>query len=103
MNDGLNTQSRSKIISVLAACDKVERVVLFGSRALGTFRQASDVDLCLFGDQLETRDLTPMSFALEDLTVAQSVDLLIFDNVGSKTLREHITRQGIEWYNQKED
>lgn len=98
MNDGLNCQSRSEIISVLASCEKVERAVLFGSRAMGTFRPASDVDLALFGEQLEARDLTSISFALEDLTVPQHVDLLLFDQVGNETLREHIIQQGVELF-----
>ena len=30
--------------------------------------------------------------------MAQSVDLLLFDSIQDRTLREHIRRQGVEWY-----
>lgn len=36
MSDGLKVKHRAAIIATLAANDRVERAVLFGSRAMGT-------------------------------------------------------------------
>ncbi len=98
MNASLKETYRTAIVGVLASNEKVERAVLFGSRAVQSQRSASDVDLALFGDQLDLTDLAQMSAALEHLTVPQKVDLLLFNTVENQALRDHIVKNGIEWY-----
>ena len=56
MSDGLKEKYRRAIIDILSADEKVERIVLFGSRAMRTFRATSDVDIALFGDRLTLAD-----------------------------------------------
>ena len=98
MTDGLKDAHREAIIAVLAANDRVERAVLFGSRATGTNTASSDVDIALFGDRLTLTDQARLAAALEEIPMAQSVDLLLYDSIPDPTLREHIRRQGVEWY-----
>lgn len=50
MNDGLKVKHRELTCNVLEKHSKIERVALFGSRAMGTFTPTSDVDLALYGD-----------------------------------------------------
>lgn len=69
MTDGLKDRHRSAIHGVLSSNPRVERAVLFGSRAMGAFRPASDVDLVLFGDSLTLRDQFDLAVAMEELTV----------------------------------
>ena len=47
MTDGLKDAHREAIIAVIAANDRVERAVLFGSRATGTNTVTSDVDIAI--------------------------------------------------------
>ena len=42
MNDGLKDRHRREVIDILAAHPGVEKAVLFGSRAMGTFTPESD-------------------------------------------------------------
>ena len=98
MTDGLKDAHRAAIIAEVAANDRVERAVLFGSRATGTNTVSSDVDIALFGDRLTLTDQARLAAALDEIPMAQSVDLLLHDSIQSRTLREHIRRQGIEWY-----
>ena len=98
MTDGLKDAHRKAIIATIAANDRVERAVLFGSRATGTNTVSSDVDIVLFGNRLTLTDQARLAAALDDLPMAQSVDLLLYDSIESRTLREHIRRQGVEWY-----
>ncbi len=76
MTDGLKPAHRQAIIDALSANPKVERIVLFGSRATGTFTLTSDVDLALFGDDLTLSDQAALAEAVAELTVPQQVDLL---------------------------
>ena len=98
MTDGLKDAHRAAIIAEVAANDRVERAVLFGSRATGTNTVSSDVDIALFGDRLTLTDQARLAAALDEISMAQSVDLLLYDSVTNRTLREHIRRQGVEWY-----
>lgn len=101
MNDGLKDRHREKIIEIIAGNDKVERAVLFGSRAMGTYTSASDIDIALFGDALTLTDQADLSEKMSELTVPQKVDLLRYKNIKNKKLRQHIDKHGIEWLNRK--
>ena len=103
MTDGLKDAHREAIIAVIAANDRVERAVLFGSRATGTNTVSSDVDIALLGKRLTLTDQARLVAALDEIPMAQSVDLLLYDSLQDRTLREHIRRQGIEWYSRSRD
>ena len=81
MTDGLKDEHRAAIITTLAANDRVERAVLFGSRATGTNTMSSDVDIALFGDRLTLTDQARLAAELEEIPMAQSVDLVLHDSV----------------------
>ncbi|MYD89290.1 MAG: nucleotidyltransferase domain-containing protein [Caldilineaceae bacterium SB0662_bin_9] len=97
MNDGLKERNRAKIRQVLASHPGVERAVLFGSRATGTYRPGSDVDLALAGDGLTHTDLGAIGAAMEATTVPQMVDLVLWSSVGG-VLADHIRTFGVEFY-----
>ena len=100
MTDGIKDAHREAITAVIAANDRVERAVLFGSRATGTNTVSSDVDIALFGDRLTLTDQAHLAAALDEIPMAQSVDLLLYDSIRDRTLREHIRTHGVEWYAQ---
>ena len=43
-------------------------------------------------------DQARLCAALEELPMAQTVDLILYDSVRDRTLREHIREHGIEWF-----
>ncbi|MFZ4856298.1 MAG: nucleotidyltransferase domain-containing protein [Desulfuromonadaceae bacterium] len=55
MNDlpfGLSLAAVEKIRFVFASHPEVERAVLYGSRAKGNYKTGSDIDLTMFGNDL---------------------------------------------------
>jgi len=98
MDDGLKESHRQAIIRLFAAHPRVESVVLFGSRATGTYRPASDVDLALFGTGLSLDDLADLADGIERIPMAQQVDLLLFDQIENRALKEQIIQQGRHWF-----
>ena len=98
MNDGLKESYRKKIIALLSANPRVERVVLFGSRAMGTFSAASDIDLALYGVDLTLDDLSKLSAKIDRLPMPQRADLLLRRRIENKKLIQHIKEHGVEWY-----
>ncbi len=100
MTDGLKDKHRQAIIDILAANTRVKRVALFGSRAMGTFTTTSDVDLALYGDELTLTDQAKLAAAIDDLPMAQRVDLLLYKSIDNDNLKEHIRKYGVEWFRQ---
>lgn len=98
MSDGLKAKHRAAIIAALAANDRVERAVLFGSRAMGANTITSDVDIALFGQRLTLTDQASLAAACEELPMAQSVDLVLHSAIDNPALVEHIHSYGVEWY-----
>lgn len=99
MTDGLDQQDREIIIDILSSNERVERVVLYGSRVLGTFRPASDIDIALFGDSLTFSDVAQLAYSLEETTIPQKIDLLLYSTLTNHDLRNHIKESGVEWFN----
>ena len=101
--DGLKDEHRDAIVAVLSANKRIERAVLFGSRATRTYKATSDVDLALFGDQLTLTDLAKLADAIDELPMAQRVDLLLRNTISNKALLEQIERHGVEWYRRRKN
>ncbi len=101
MTDGLKDAHRQAIIAEIAANERVERAVLFGSRATGTNTVTSDVDIALFGSRLTLTDQARLAAALDEIPMAQLVDLVLCNSIRDRTLREHIRNQGVEWFERR--
>ena len=98
MTDGIKHKHRAAIVAAIAANERVNRAVLFGSRATGTHAVTSDVDIALFGDRLSLTDQARLGAAIDEIPMAQSVDLLLHRLIDNPALLEHIQAQGVEWY-----
>lgn len=100
MNDrtwGLRPEEIDRIRSVLAAHPKVINAAIYGSRALGTHRPGSDIDLTLSGE-LEWRDLQTIEAELDSLELPYTIDLSIKTQIENPALRDHIEHHGQTLY-----
>lgn len=95
---GLSSASIGSIRSVLSWSPRVVRALVYGSRAMGTYRNGSDIDLALFGGALTQDDLLVIDTAVEALDLPYNVDLAIFDAIEDPALRSHIERVGKQLY-----
>lgn len=77
---------------------KVEKVVLFGSRARGDNSERSDIDLCLFGD-ISHGEYAEIYMDIEEINTYLSFDILNFNELKKEELIKNILREGIEIYN----
>ena len=75
MNHGLSAITVDRIQSVLKRYPAVENALLYGSRAKGTHRPGSDIDLTLCGDGLDFSLLTRIDNDLDDLLLPYQIDL----------------------------
>ena len=94
MNHGLSDETVSRIRRVLSGHPRVEKALLYGSRAKGTHRQGSDIDLTLQGEALEHLDLAEIDAELDDLMMPYRIDLSLFADLSHPDLLDHIRRVG---------
>lgn len=92
---GIPDRTQGQITDVLALFPTVEKVLLFGSRAKGTHKRGSDIDLALIGDSLDRETMGRIDSALDDLPTPYTFSLVILDQRLDKELAAHIRRVGI--------
>ena len=98
MKFGLSDSTITKIQHVFAKYAQIEKVVVYGSRAKGNFRPGSDIDLALFGIDLDQQQCSDIAEELDDLLLPYMIDLSIFDQLRHSELKEHIERVGRIFY-----
>ncbi len=98
MSHGLPSATVAKICGVLARFSAVEKAVLYGSRAKGTFKPGSDIDLTLLGETLNAAELGAIGDELDELLLPYQIDLSIFHQIDNEELRRHIERVGKVFY-----
>ncbi len=95
---GLPLAAVEKIRRIFASHTEVERSVLYGSRAKGSCKNGSDIDLTMYGDDLNHSLLLKILDELDELLLPWMIDLSIFRQIDNASLREHIERVGVVFY-----
>lgn len=80
---------------------EIREVILFGSRAMGNYRQGSDVDLAV--QHTGNKDtITRLSSRLnQELPIPYHIDVIDFSTISNKNLLDHITKYGVVIYSKK--
>ena len=94
---GLSVDELGGILRVLAAHPKVSRAIIYGSRALGSHRAGSDIDLTLKGE-LEWADLQKIEAELDNLDLPYLIDLSLASQIENPALQKHIEQHGQTLY-----
>ncbi len=95
---GLKDSELTNLKALFAKNDRLERVILYGSRVKGTYKPFSDVDITLVGRELTHSDLNRMILDIDDLLLPYMFDISIFHTLKSSDLIDHINRRGIVIY-----
>jgi type I restriction enzyme S subunit len=98
MRFGLDEHTINKLIAAFEVNPKVDKALVFGSRAKGNYRDDSDIDIAVKGQNITLDDILSMSVAFEDKGITTKVDLLDYNTINEKDLVSHIDRVGIELY-----
>lgn len=93
---GLLDRDLKEINEILMSCPAVERAMLFGSRAKGTHRPGSDVDIALCGQTVGFDTVTKVHALLEDLSsMPYLFDVVDYTHLQHEGLKDHIDRVGV--------
>jgi len=98
MKYGLPEETIDKICDVFSRYPHIDKAVLYGSRAKGTFRNGSDIDISLAGEGIDLSLLNDISENIDELLLPYTVDLSSLSLIDNTDLLEHIHRVGIVLY-----
>ncbi len=98
LNYGLSQTVVDGITSVFVKHPNIQQAILYGSRAMDTYRPNSDIDLCLVGAQLTLTELLAIETDLDDLLLPYKIDLSLHNSIDNPELLAHIQRVGVVFY-----
>lgn len=92
---GLGPRDIASIQKALGSFPAVEQAMVFGSRAKGTHKKASDVDLAVKGSGITDDMIKRLSAILnEDLPLPYFFDVVRYESINNPELTAHIDRVG---------
>lgn len=91
---GLSDETCATIRTILARHPAIDQAIIYGSRAKGTYRPGSDIDLTLVGDGLDFALVSAVASELDESDIPYTVDVSDWNRIESPALREHIERVG---------
>jgi predicted nucleotidyltransferase len=96
-NFGLSARTIDLINKLFASFSEIEKVVIFGSRARGNFKPASDIDLAIYGE-ISDKLLRHIAFELEELPTPYKFDVLNYNDIDNIQLKQNIDKDGKAFY-----
>jgi len=102
MKYGLSEKQLKEIKDILASYPEVEEAVLFGSRAIDTYKEASDVDIAVRGKKVNWSLAAKIKDHLEEETYLPFFfDIIAYNTIKSDELKKHINTKGKTIYSRK--
>ena len=97
---GLYPTSLNELLSIFEKHKNIDEVIIYGSRAIGNYKEGSDIDLTLIG-KIDYSELFDIKDEIENSNIPYLVDLSIIQKLNSESLKEHIDRVGKTFYKKK--
>jgi len=95
MNYGLSDEDLVEIIQVISTFKEIEEAAIFGSRAKGNYKKGSDIDIGIYGEQINFDKIASLKYQLEEFgTLPFYFDIVDVSHLENAELKEHIKRVG---------
>ncbi len=90
----------AQMIAIFSGYPEIEKVVIFGSRALGNAKPGSDIDLAFIGNNLTLQIVSQIQNYLEEETLMPYFfDCIFLKTIQNQELLLHIRTYGKTLYN----
>ena len=98
MSFGLSKKTQQMICSVFQRHPGIDKAIIYGSRANGSYRNGSDIDLTLLATDLTSEQLDIVLMELDELNSPYMMDVSLYEQLQSIELKSHIDRVGRCFY-----
>ncbi len=95
---GLTHTDLHLIVDIIKAYPQVDEAIIFGSRALNTYKRGSDVDIALKGKGLGLTSSTISGILNEESPLPYFFDVIDYNLIDNENLKNHIDRIGQRIY-----
>ncbi len=95
MSTNLEPQILEQIKNAITSNPKVQKIILFGSRAKGIAKNGSDIDLALVANDINFKDLCTIGVRIDELNLPYQVDIIDYNTLSNQELKSHIARVGV--------
>ena len=86
------------ITDILQKFPDVQTATIFGSRARGTYKNASDIDIAIHAPNMSATDFARLSFEIQETPIVYKMDVVHFDKLGNQELADKIVRDEQQFY-----
>jgi len=93
MKFGLDDKIVNSIIDIIKKY-KVDKAVIFGSRARGDYKKTSDIDIAIFSKDMTYLELNLLRDQLDQLYIIYKIDLVQIERLTNKKMLENIEKNG---------
>ncbi|MGL4943476.1 MAG: nucleotidyltransferase family protein [Thermoguttaceae bacterium] len=91
----LTAAEMQRIKQAVLRFPEIDKAVLYGSRAKGTAKNTSDVDIAIFGSRVALTTVLGLSAYLnEETNLPYFFDILYYDKTENQALKDHVDRVG---------
>ena len=98
MKFGLSDTVIRELQDVFRRHTNIKKVLIFGSRSKENYREGSDIDLAVIGDNIDYNQLLTILCEIDDLELLYSIDLLDYNKKVGTPIGDHINRVGQVFY-----
>lgn len=99
---GLLDRDIKYILQAISKLKEIERAVIFGSRAMGNYKKGSDVDIVVMGNNITKDTILQLDEYLNEIyPLPYFFDIINYNEISNKKLKEHIDKVGKEIYIRK--
>ncbi|SIT04618.1 nucleotidyltransferase domain-containing protein [Belliella pelovolcani] len=95
---GLSSNTIQSILETFKVYTQIEKAILYGSRAMGNYREGSDIDLTLIGEGLNLTILQAIENDLDELLLPYKIDISLYKQISNPDLLKHIDTVGVVFY-----
>lgn len=98
MDNGLTPRDVKTIHAIFKKYPAVKLVHIFGSRAKGTYKPGSDIDLAVINTGVNDELISKIKSEFEESSLPYMIDIINYPLLPHKELKEHIERVGTLFY-----
>lgn len=92
---GLLDKDIAYIIDALIKFPKIEKAVIFGSRAIGNYKKGADIDLAIVGGEITEDILHELYDYLNEVyPIPYFFDIVHYNYISNENLKKHIDDLG---------
>ncbi|MDH8702202.1 putative nucleotidyltransferase [Dysgonomonadaceae bacterium PH5-43] len=102
MKYGLKEETIIRIQKVFSQYPQIEQAIIYGSRAMGNYKPASDIDIAFVGENLSLDIISKIEWDLDDLLLPYTFDLSVYNKITNPDVQNHINRVGKIFYNKSQ-